>query len=144
MTYPQIGKVISMCTGNLEIIRHITEWLKSIHVKGEFLGAVLVKGGSVLFRSVDALEEIVGYLEDNGVRKDWVGHVVTRCPQVLALSMEELESRVRFYLDMGMDERDFGTMVFDYPRVLGFFSLEEMNSKVFGLYFLLLYIHLNA
>nr|CAD1819558.1 unnamed protein product [Ananas comosus var. bracteatus] len=116
MTYPQIGKVISMCTGNLEIIRHITEWLKSIHVKGEFLGAVLVKGGSVLFRSVDALEEIVGYLEDNGVRKDWVGHVVTRCPQVLALSMEELELRARFYLDMGMDERDFGTMVFDYPE----------------------------
>ncbi|XP_028556158.1 transcription termination factor MTERF2, chloroplastic-like isoform X3 [Dendrobium catenatum] len=31
---------------------------------------------------------------------------------------------------MGMDEKDFGTMVYDYPKALGFFSLEEMNSKV--------------
>lgn len=34
---------------------------------------------------------------------------------------------------MRMNEKDFGTMVFDYPRVLGFFTLEEMNEKVFNM-----------
>nr|XP_029116306.1 transcription termination factor MTERF2, chloroplastic isoform X2 [Elaeis guineensis] len=130
MTYPRIGKVICMCSGDLLPVRRLCEWLKSIHVKGEYLGIVLVKAGPIFDRSLDTLDEIVNYLERNGVRRDWMGFVVTRCPQVLALSMEELECRVKFYLDMGMNGNDFGTMVFDYPRVLGFYSLEDMNSKV--------------
>ena len=133
MTYPRIGKVICMCSGDLSPVRRLCEWLKSIHVKGEYLGVVLVKAGPIFDRSLDTLDEIVNYLERNGVRRDWMGFVVTRCPQVLALSMEELECRVKFYLDMGMNGNDFGTMVFDYPRVLGFYSLEDMNSKVFEL-----------
>ncbi|RRT83806.1 hypothetical protein B296_00008347 [Ensete ventricosum] len=134
LTYPQIAKVICMCPGDLQQVRRIAEWLKSIHVKGESIGVVLVKAGPVFERSLDELEEIVNYLENNGVRKDWMGFVVSRCPQVLGLTMEELESRVKFYLDMGMNAKDFGTMVFDYPRALGFFSLEEMANKVFVQY----------
>ncbi|XP_009398317.2 transcription termination factor MTERF2, chloroplastic [Musa acuminata AAA Group] len=130
MAYPQIAKVICMCPGDLQLVRRIAEWLKSIHVKGESIGVVLVKAGPLFEHSLDELEEIVNYLENNGVRKDWMGFVVSRCPQVLGLTMEELESRVKFYLDMGMNEKDFGTMVFDYPRALGFFSLEEMANKV--------------
>lgn len=133
MAYPQIAKVICMCPGDLQLVRRIAEWLKSIHVKGESIGVVLVKAGPLFEHSLDELEEIVNYLENNGVRKDWMGFVVSRCPQVLGLTMEELESRVKFYLDMGMNEKDFGTMVFDYPRALGFFSLEEMANKVFVL-----------
>ncbi|KAK1316033.1 hypothetical protein QJS10_CPA05g01127 [Acorus calamus] len=130
LTYPQIGKLICKCPGSLECLRQMVEWLKSIHVKGESLGSVLIKAGPVLGRTTEELDDIVGYLEMHGVRRDWVGFVVGRCPQVLALTMEELDARTRFYMDMGMNERDFGTMVFDYPRSLGFFSLEEMNSKV--------------
>lgn len=146
MTYPQIGKVICMCSGDLTPVRHLCEWLKSIHVKGEYLGVVLVKAGPIFDRSLETLDEIVNYLERNGVRNDWLGFVVTRCPQVLTLSMEELEFRVKFYLDMGMNGNDFGTMVFDYPRVLGFYSLEDMNSKVFELreYSWLLFINSNV
>ncbi|WOL07851.1 transcription termination factor MTERF2, chloroplastic [Canna indica] len=130
MTYPQIGKIICMCPGDLQLVRRIAEWLKSVYVKGESLGIVLIKAGPILERSLDTLEEIVNYLQKNGVRKEWMGFVISRCPQVLGLTMEELESRVKFYLDMGMNEKDFGTMVYDYPRALGFFSLEEMASKV--------------
>lgn len=122
-----------MCSGDLASVRRLCEWLKTIHVQGKYLGVVLVKAGPIFDRSLDTLDELVGYIEKNGVRRDWLGFIVTRCPQVLALSMEELECRVKFYLDMGMSENDFGTMVFDYPRVLGFYSLEEMNSKVFDL-----------
>lgn len=115
------------------------KWLRSIYVKGDFLGRVLANGGSFLNRSFEELEEIIGYLESLGVRRDWIGYVISRCPQLLSLSMDELETRVRFYTDLGMDKKDFGTMVYDYPRVLGFLSLEEMNSKVFALYLVQFY-----
>ena len=121
-----------MSRGKIESIRRVIEWLKSIHVKGEFLGVALTKsGGNILERSNEELDEIVNYLESNGVRMDWMGYVVGRCPQLLSYSMEEVRARVGFFLDMGMNEKDFGTMVFDYPRVLGYFTLEEMNEKVF-------------
>ncbi|KAJ1287671.1 hypothetical protein BS78_02G029000 [Paspalum vaginatum] len=129
MTYPQIAKVVCACSGDLEKVRRMIKWLRSIYVKGDFLGRVLANGGSFLNRSFEELEEVIGYLESCGVRRDWIGYVVSRCPQLLNLSMDELEARVRFYTDMGMDEKDFGTMVYDYPRVLGFLSMEEMNSK---------------
>lgn len=120
-----------MSRGNLESIRDCSEWLKSIHVKGDFLGVVLLKsGGNILERSKEELNEIVEYLESNGVRRDWTGYVMSRCPQLLSMSIEEVKRRVGFYLDMSMSKNDFGTMVFDYPRVLGFFTLEEMNQKV--------------
>ena len=131
VSYPKIGKLICMSRGKIESIRRVIEWLKSIHVKGEFLGAALTKsGGNILERSNEELDEIVDYLESNGVRMDWMGYVVGRCPQLLSYSMEEVRARVGFFLDMGMNEKDFGTMVFDYPRVLGYFTLEEMNEKV--------------
>ncbi|CAL5076943.1 unnamed protein product [Urochloa decumbens] len=129
MTYPQIAKVVCACS-DLAKVRTMIKWLRSIYVKGDFLGRVLANGGSFLNRSFEELEEIIGYLESCGVRRDWIGYVVSRCPQLLSMSMDELETRVRFYTDMGMDEKDFGTMVYDYPRVLGYLSLEEMNSKV--------------
>uniref|UniRef100_A0A0E0GJZ8 Uncharacterized protein n=1 Tax=Oryza nivara TaxID=4536 RepID=A0A0E0GJZ8_ORYNI len=130
MTYPQIAKVVCSSSGNLEKVRRMIKWLRSIHVKGEYLGRVLAKGDTFLSRSFEELEEIIYYMESCGVRKDWIGHVVGRCPQLLNLSMDELETRVRFYTDMGMNDNDFGTMVYDYPKALGFFSLQEMNSKV--------------
>ncbi|KAL5788581.1 hypothetical protein ACOSP7_005530 [Xanthoceras sorbifolium] len=131
LSYPRIAKLICMSRGNLESIRHLADWLKSIHVKGEFLGVAFLKsGGNILERSREELDEIVDYLENKGVRRDWMGYVMSRCPQLLSCSIEEVKTRVAFYMDMGMNERDFGTMVFDYPRVLGFFSLEEMNQKV--------------
>ncbi|KAF9609849.1 hypothetical protein IFM89_018791 [Coptis chinensis] len=130
-TYPQIGKLICMSCGNTESIRRAVEWLKTIYVKGKFLGVVLIKaGGSVLDRSTDELDEIIEYLERNGVRRDWVGYVVSRCPQILSFTMEEVKSRAEFYLNMGMNEKDFGTMVFDYPKSFGSLPLEEMTCKV--------------
>lgn len=120
-----------MSRGNIECIRRLAEWLKSIHVKGEFLGVVLLKsGGNTLERDLEELGEIVDYLESNGVRRDWMGYIMRWCPQLLSYNIEEVKTRVHFYLDMGMNANDFGTMVFDYPRALGFFSLEEMNQKV--------------
>lgn len=131
VSYPRIAKLIYMSRGNVESIRRVTEWLKSIHVKGEFLGSVLTKAGeNILERPIEELDEIVWYLESNGVRMDWMGYVMSRCPQLLCCGMEEVKTRVGFFLDMGMNEKDFGTMVFDYPRVLGYFTLEEMNQKV--------------
>jgi mTERF domain-containing protein, mitochondrial len=134
MTYPQIAKVVCACPGDLEKVRRMIKWLRSIYAKGEFLGRVLANGESFLNRSFEELEETISCLESCGVRRDWIGYVVSRCPQLLNLSMDELETRVRFYTDMGMDEKDFGTMVYDYLRVLGYLSLGEMNSKVFALH----------
>ncbi|CAA6657611.1 unnamed protein product [Spirodela intermedia] len=130
LSYPQIGKAICMCTGNLERLRNLAEWLKSIHVKGAFLGVVLTRAENLIDRSMDELDELVEYLEENGVRRDWVGFVVGRCPQLLTFSMEDLEQRVKFYLKMGINRNDFGTMVYDYPKALGFFDLDVMNDKV--------------
>lgn len=131
LSYPQIGKLICMSSGNLSSIRHLAEWLKSIHVKGRFIGVVLMRtGGNILDRSLEELDEIVGYLESKGVRRDWMGYVVSRCPEILSFNMEALKSRAEFYLNMGMDEKDFGTMLFDCPKVLGYLSMEEMNQKV--------------
>ncbi|XP_010254837.1 PREDICTED: transcription termination factor MTERF2, chloroplastic [Nelumbo nucifera] len=131
LTYPQIGKLICKCCRNLESIRQLVDWLKSIYVKGELIGATLVKAGpTVLERNTEELDKIVGYLESNGVRREWMGFVVSRCPQLLSYTFEEIKSRVSFYLDMGMNQKDFGTMVFDYPKALGFLTLDEMNVKV--------------
>lgn len=131
LSYPQIGKLICMSRGDLGSIRRRAEWLKSIHVKGRFIGVALVKAGDCfLERSNEELDEIVEYLERNGVRRDWMGQVMSRCPQLLSYSLEEVTARVGFYVDMGINEKDFGTMVFDYPRVLGYYTLDEMNQKV--------------
>ncbi|GLT30583.1 hypothetical protein SLA2020_053760 [Shorea laevis] len=131
LSYPKIAKLITMSKGMLDSIRCLTEWLKSIHVKGEFLGVALWKSGdNILERSIEELDGVVEYLLSKGVRRDWMGYVVSRCPQLLSYGMEELKTRVEFYLNMGMNENDFGTMVFDYPGVLGHFTLEEMNQKV--------------
>ncbi|KAL0365522.1 UNVERIFIED_CONTAM: Transcription termination factor MT, chloroplastic [Sesamum angustifolium] len=135
LSYPQIGKLICASRGNLYSIRALAEWLKSIHVKGRFIGVALTRaGGNVLERSLEELDEIVEYLESNGVRRDWMGYVVSRCPEILSFSMEELKSRTEFYLSMGMDKNDFGTMLFDCPKVLGYLSMEEMNQKVRSLF----------
>ncbi|KAL2254749.1 transcription termination factor MTERF2, chloroplastic isoform X1 [Sesamum indicum] len=131
LSYPQIGKLICASRGNLYSIRGLAEWLKSIHVKGRFIGVALTRaGGNVLERSLQELDEIVEYLESNGVRRDWMGYLVSRCPEILSFSMEQLKSRAEFYLNMGMDKNDFGTMLFDCPKVLGYLSMEEMNQKV--------------
>lgn len=131
MSYPQIAKLILMSRGNLELIRNRVEWLKSVLVKGDFIGEAMLKAGdNILQRSNEELDEIVGYLESNGVRRDWRGYVMSRCPQLLSYSIEEVKARVHFYRDMGLDEKDFGTMVFEFPKALGFYTLEEMNQKV--------------
>ena len=131
LSYPQIGKLICKTKGNLESITCLAVWLKSVHVKGEFIGYVMLKSGEhVLERGNEELDEIVKCLENNGVRREWMGYVLSRCPQLLSFDMEEMRTRVGFFLDMGMNEKDFGTMVFDYPRVLGFYTLTEMNEKV--------------
>ncbi|KAF3323911.1 mTERF [Carex littledalei] len=131
MTYPQIGKIICKCNNDLNHICCMAEWLKSIHVKGQFLGPTMVKAGPTLLDlKFEQLEENIDQLERYGVRNEWIGYVVTKCPKLLVMSVEELEARICFYQEMGLNERDFGTMVFDYPKALGFFSLEEMQSKV--------------
>lgn len=131
LSYPQIAKLICMSRRNLNSIRQLAEWLKTIYVRGRYIGVALTRaGGNIFERSSQDLDEIVDYLEDNGIRKDWMGYVVSRCPEILSFSMDELKARVGFYLNMGMDKKDFGTMVFDYPKVLGYFSVEEMNQKV--------------
>nr|AKM76435.1 embryo defective 2219 [Monsonia marlothii] len=130
-SYPRIAKLISKTKGNLESIRRLANWLKTVYVKAEFIGVVMLRSGDNIFqRSNDELDEIVDYLESKGVRREWMGYVISRCAPLLCLSMEELETRVRFYLDMGMNYKDFGTMVFDCPKALGFFTLEEMTQKV--------------
>ncbi|KAE9616514.1 hypothetical protein Lal_00034841 [Lupinus albus] len=131
VSYPRIAKLILMSKGKLESIRNRSEWLKSIHVRGDYLGVALVNAGeNILQRSNEELDEIVEYLESNGVRKDWMGFVMSRCPQLLSYSLEEVKNRVQFYLDMGLNQKDFGTMVFDYPKVLGYLTMEEMKQKV--------------
>ncbi|XP_042001818.1 transcription termination factor MTERF2, chloroplastic-like [Salvia splendens] len=131
LSYPQIGKLIVASKGDLDHIRRLAEWLKTIHVNGRYIGVTLTRaGGNVLERSMEEFDELVKYLEDNGVRrKDWMGYVVSRCPEILAFSMDELRSRAEFYLNMGMNKNDFGTMLYDCPKVIGFFSMEEMNQK---------------
>ncbi|TKY67561.1 Transcription termination factor 3 [Spatholobus suberectus] len=131
LSYPRIAKLILMSRGKPEAIRSFVEWLKSVRVKGEFLGVVMLNAGeNILQRSHEELDEIVLYLESNGVRGDWMGYVISRCPQLLSYSLEEVKTRAQFYLDMGLNEKDFGTMVFDFPKVLGYYTLEEMNAKV--------------
>ncbi|RDY12981.1 Transcription termination factor MTERF2, chloroplastic, partial [Mucuna pruriens] len=131
LSYPRIAKLILMSRGKPEAIRSFVEWLKSVRVKGEFLGVAMLNAGeNILQRSHEELDEIVLYLESNGVRRDWMGYVISRCPQLLSYSLEEVKTRTQFYLDMGLNEKDFGTMVFDFPRVLGYYTLEEMNEKV--------------
>ncbi|CAL5212374.1 unnamed protein product [Lathyrus oleraceus] len=131
LSYPQIAKLVLMSRGKLESIRNRIEWLKSVHVKGDFIGDTMLKGGdNVLLRSDRELDEIVECLESNGVRREWMGYVVSRCPKLLSYSLEEVKIRVQFYLDMGLDEKDFGTMVFDFPKALGYYTIEEMNRKV--------------
>ncbi|KAJ1393670.1 Transcription termination factor, mitochondrial/chloroplastic [Sesbania bispinosa] len=131
LSYPQIAKLILMTRGKLDLIRNRVDWLKSVHVKGEFIGNAMLKSGdNILLRSNKELDEIVEYLESSGVRRDWMGYVISRCPELLSYSSEEVKTRVQFFLDMGLDEKDFGTMVFDFPRVLGYYTLEEMNQKI--------------
>ncbi|CAL0304235.1 unnamed protein product [Lupinus luteus] len=131
VSYPRIAKLILMSRGKFESIRNRVMWLKSIHVRGDYLGVALVSAGeNILQRSNEELDEIVEYLESNGVRKDWMGFVMSRCPQLLSYSLEEVKNRVHFYLDMGLNQKDFGTMVFDYPKVLGYLTMEEMKLKV--------------
>ncbi|GAB4837909.1 Transcription termination factor mterf2, chloroplastic [Ancistrocladus abbreviatus] len=131
LSYPQIGRIICISRGNLESVRRLVEWLKTIHVGGRFLGVVFMRvGETILSRNMEELDEIVEYLESKGVRMDWMGYVICRCPELLAFSIEEVKTRVKFYTDMGMSAHDFGTMVYDCPKVLGYFSLEEMKDKV--------------
>ena len=132
LSYPRIAKLIVMSRGKPDAIKRFVDWLKSVRVKGEFLGVVMLNAGeNILQRSHEELDEIVLYLESNGVRKDWMGYVISRCPQLLSYSLEEVKTRAQFFLDMGLNEKDFGTMVFDFPKVLGYYSLEEMNEKVY-------------
>ncbi|CAJ2679261.1 unnamed protein product [Trifolium pratense] len=131
LSYPEIAKLILMSRGKLESIRNRVEWLKSVLVKGDFIGDAMLKSGDNFLQRSDAeLDEIVKYLMSNGVRRDWMGYVLSRCPKLLSYNLEEVKTRVQFYLDMGLDEKDFGTMVFDFPKALGHYSLEEMHRKV--------------
>ncbi|XP_010472165.1 PREDICTED: transcription termination factor MTERF2, chloroplastic-like [Camelina sativa] len=130
-SYNRIAKIICMSKGNLDSIRIMIEWLKTIHVKGEFIGVAFLRSGdNILQRSREELDEVVEYLESNGVRRDWMGYVVGRCPELLSFSMDEVKSRVDFFLKMGMNQNDFGTMVYDYPKIIGYFSFEEMEKKI--------------
>ena len=80
-----------MSRGNLNSIRRLAEWLKTIYVRGRYIGVALTRaGGNILECNSQDLDEIVGYLEDNGVRKDWMGYVVSRCTEILSFSMEVL------------------------------------------------------
>ncbi|XP_031122689.1 transcription termination factor MTERF2, chloroplastic-like [Ipomoea triloba] len=131
LSFPQIGNLICKSRRDVTYIRRFAEWLKSVNVKGRFIGVAMLRSGKNVFsRSFDDLDENIEYLEKNGVRRDWIGFVISRCPEILSFSMEELKMRVEFYLNLGMNENDFGTMVFDYPKVLGYLSMEEMNQKV--------------
>nr|AKM76431.1 embryo defective 2219 [Geranium maderense] len=130
-SYNRIAKLISMTKGDLESIRRLADWLKTVYVKGEFIGTVMLRAGDNIFqRSHEELDEIVDYLESKGVRREWMGFVISRCAPLLCLTMEELKTRVSFYMDMGMSINDFGTMVYDSPKALGYFTLEEMTQKV--------------
>lgn len=131
LSHPQIGKIICMAKGDVRLIKEHVEWLKSIHVKGRYIGVVFMRVGEIILkRSIEEMDEVVMYLETKGVRRDWMGYVISRCSELLAFSMEEVQTRVSFYTDMGINEHDFGTMVYDCPKVLGYFTLEEMKQKV--------------
>nr|GMD97076.1 transcription termination factor MTERF2, chloroplastic [Ipomoea batatas] len=123
LSFPQIGNLVCKSRRDVTYIRHFAEWLKSINVKGRFIGVAMLRSGENVFsRSFDDLDENIEYLEKNGVRRDWIGFVISRCPEILSFSMEELKMRVEFYLNLGMNENDFGTMVFYYPKVLGYLN----------------------
>ncbi|XP_021738611.1 transcription termination factor MTERF2, chloroplastic-like [Chenopodium quinoa] len=131
LSHPQIGRIICMSKGDVQLIRRHVEWLKSIHVNGRYIGVVFTRvGETILRRSIEEMDEIVVYLKNKGVRREWMGYVISRCPELVAFSMEEVKIRVRFYTDMGMNNHDFGTMVYDFPKALGYFALEEMKQKV--------------
>ncbi|KAK7302760.1 hypothetical protein RJT34_13656 [Clitoria ternatea] len=71
VSYPRIAKLILMARGKLESIRDFVKWLKSVHVKGEFLRVVMLNTGeNILQRNHQELDEIVLYSESNVVRKD--------------------------------------------------------------------------
>ncbi|EPS64154.1 hypothetical protein M569_10626, partial [Genlisea aurea] len=130
LSYPQIGKLIVKSGGNLNPIRNLAEWLKSVHVKGRFIGTALTRAGeSVLRRDTEDLNELVEYLEENGVKRDWMGCIISRCPEILTFTMEELRIRTEFYLNLGIDRNDFGTMLFDCPKAFGYLPVEEMKQK---------------
>ena len=59
LSYPQIGKLICMSKGNLESFIRLANWLKSMHVKGRFIGHAILKGGKSVFkRGSEELDEI--------------------------------------------------------------------------------------
>lgn len=63
VSYNKIAKLICMSRGDIDSIRRFAEWLKTIHVKGDFLGTVMTKAGeNILERSNEELDETVGYL----------------------------------------------------------------------------------
>lgn len=130
LSYPRIGVLVSTVADDLEGLKLRIRWLKSIHVKGRYLGVVLTRHESILRRSIEDLDNNVQFLESHGVLIDWMGFVVTRCPEILSFSMEELKCRVNFFLELGMNDNDFGTMVFEYPKAIGFFSIADMINKV--------------
>ncbi|XP_011088397.1 transcription termination factor MTERF2, chloroplastic isoform X3 [Sesamum indicum] len=101
LSYPQIGKLICASRGNLYSIRGLAEWLKSIHVKGRFIGVALTRaGGNVLERSLQELDEIVEYLESNGVRRDWMGYLVA------------------YLKDFGLNNEDVGRLLAFKPQLM--------------------------
>ncbi|XP_020551651.1 transcription termination factor MTERF2, chloroplastic isoform X2 [Sesamum indicum] len=114
LSYPQIGKLICASRGNLYSIRGLAEWLKSIHVKGRFIGVALTRaGGNVLERSLQELDEIVEYLESNGVRRDWMGYLVLGY-----LSMEEMNQKVAYLKDFGLNNEDVGRLLAFKPQLM--------------------------
>jgi mTERF domain-containing protein len=134
LSYPRIGMLVSTVADDLEGLKLRIRWLKSIHVKGRYLGVVLMRQESILTRPIEDLDDNVQFLESHGVLIDWMGFVVSHCPEILSFSMEELKCRVNFFLELGMNDNDFGTMVFEYPKVIGFFSIADMINKVFSLH----------
>jgi mTERF domain-containing protein len=134
LSYPRIGMLVSTVADDLEGLKLRIRWLKSIHVKGRYLGVVLMRQESILRRPIEDLDDNVQFLESHGVLIDWMGFVVSHCPEILSFSMEELKCRVNFFLELGMNDNDFGTMVFEYPKVIGFFSIADMINKVFSLH----------
>lgn len=130
LSYPRIGMLVSTVADDLEGLKLRIRWLKSIHVRGRYLGVVLTRQANILRRPIEDLDDNVQFLESHGVLIDWMGFVVSRCPEILSFSMEELKCRVNFFLELGMSDNDFGTMVFEYPKAIGFFSIADMINKV--------------
>ncbi|XP_057842577.1 transcription termination factor MTERF2, chloroplastic isoform X1 [Cryptomeria japonica] len=129
MSFPRIGELVSAAADDLEGLRLRVRWLKSIHVKGRYLGVVLTKNERIIRRPIEDLDCNVQLLENSGVAMDWMGFIISHCPEILSFDIEELKCRVNFFLELGMSDKDFGTMLFEYPKVIGFFTLEDMNNK---------------